>query len=627
MKYNLVKFIYTLLLFPYILFAGVTSIQNNLVQGITDNTCFNKTFNMPTSTIITDIIIEIKIKHSWRADLDITLTSPLSTAVDLTSDNGGNRNNLYVTFSDDAATNITADNATHTVMVQRAPEVALSAFDGEDAQGIWTLQVCDDAGGDIGTYIFARLDINDTVIPLSDGLKIEYREDECYWLGASQVDIIDSINANNAIAMNGASTIQSVSTANYAGLCRAGDFTGNNYADVDVAFTLGITWTLSTWIEFPVSNPAQTYHILGSYTGVGDLPLLDYALSPNIRWGIYNNSGAYATADFNDTLTGWHQLTFVNTTGNTTLYIDGVMHNSIALSTSGDVTVLNTSTDGFSTQALGANTDEFKIWNKSLSAAEISSVYLAEKSGNNYDGTPRVCKTCDANATAGIWGLIGVPADFRTAVNKDVADVFDEFPAVDYNAPANPNGWVVFKRDYNAISNASTYSVVPYTGLPLEFGQGYWLISKTDQAWSENTLPNVDYNSTNPNCVTSPCVEIDLTSVNLNFGAPDNDTNDGSGENRNNMLGFAGQTPVDWADCRIVVDGVAYTPSASEVAGYTEKQVWQYNPGAGGANANGYTTCDDTTPGGCKLEPYKGFWLVLHGLTKNKTVKLLVPKE
>ena len=93
------------------------------------------------------------------------------------------------------------------------------------------------------------------------------------------------------------------------------------------------------------------------------------------------------------------------------------------------------------------------------------------------------------------------------------------------------------------------------------------------------------------------------------------------------MLGFIGHKPVDWADCRFVIDGTAYTPSDAEAAGYADKQIWQYNPGASGANANGYTTCDDTTPGGCKLEPYKGFWVILHGPTKGKSVQLLIPKE
>ena len=627
MKMNIYQYILSFCLLTSYGMAAVTSIENNDSQDIIDHSCFNKIFNMPTSTIITDITIEVNINHSWRADLDITLTSPLGTIVDLTSDNGGNKNNLYVFFDDAAATSITTDNTSHTVTVSRRPEQSLSAFDSEDAQGNWILEICDDAGGDTGRYNYGRLDINDTVIPLSAGLTVEYKQDECYWLGSSQVDVIESINGNDAIAMSGADTLQPSATANYAGLCRAGDFTLGHYADVDVSFTLGTEWTMSTWVEFPLSNTGSTWHILGSYSGQGDLPVLHFGNYPDIRWGVYDNGGGTTLADFNDTLTGWHQLTFVNTSGLTKLYLDGVIHSSVSASTSGDVTVLYTSKDGFTTQNISGNTDEFKIWTRILSSSQINEVYQNEKLGNTYDGSPRICKTCDTSAIAGIWGLIGVPADFRRATNKDVADVFDEFPAVDYNIPSNPNGWVVFKRNYSGTDNSSSYSVVPYTGTSLEFGQGYWLATQSTVNWSENTLPSVDYNSTNPACPTSTCVEISLTSVTKNFAAPDNDINDGSGKNRNNMLGFVGHVPINWADCRFLIDGVAYTPSAAEIAGYADKQVWQYNPGVGGANANGYTTCDDITPGTCKLEPYKGFWVILHGKTKGKTVKLLISKE
>ena len=92
------------------------------------------------------------------------------------------------------------------------------------------------------------------------------------------------------------------------------------------------------------------------------------------------------------------------------------------------------------------------------------------------------------------------------------------------------------------------------------------------------------------------------------------------------MLGFVGNAPVEWADCRIVVDGISYTPTDADAAGYANKQIWQYNPGASGANGNGYTTCDDALIT-CKLEPYRGFWVQLYGKTKGTTVKLLIPKE
>jgi subtilisin-like proprotein convertase family protein len=627
MKHDIWKIIFIWCTTSLYVTAGITNLTNMTMQAITDNSCFNKTFTMLGSEIINDVNIEINLNHTWRADLDITLTSPQGTSVDITSDNGGSRNNLLVIFDDAAGTSITADNANHTSVVTRQSETPLSALNTEDALGIWTLQICDDAGADAGTFIYAILTIDATPVSLADQLIIEYKQDECYWLGSSQADILENINAKNAISMNGADTYQPTSTANYAGLCRAGNFNGDNYADVDVAFTLGTEWTMSEWIEFPLANTGQVYHVLGSYAGIGDLPLFDLRGFPNIKWGIYDNTQGYKTKNFNNGLSGWHQLTFTNIAGETKLYLDGTYHSTVALGTSGDVRVLNTSKDGFDTQTLSSNTDELKFWNKILTDEEIGKLYNNEKAGTDYDGNPRVCSTCEANATAGIWGLIGIPADLRTSANKDVSHVFDEFPAGSYNVSANADGWIVMKRNYSTTDNSSSYSIVPYNGTPLEFGQGYWLLSKQNVTWSENTLQKVDYNSTHGACTATSCVEIDMTAITKNFAAPDNDANDHSGRNRNNMLGFVGRMPVNWADCRILINGTSYTPSAADAAGYIDKQVWQYNPGVGGANANGYTTCDDTSPGGCKLEPYKGFWIVLHGKTKNTTVKLLIPKE
>jgi hypothetical protein len=88
------------------------------------------------------------------------------------------------------------------------------------------------------------------------------------------------------------------------------------------------------------------------------------------------------------------------------------------------------------------------------------------------------------------------------------------------------------------------------------------------------------------------------------------------------MTGFTGKSPVDWADCRIIIEGTAYAPSDAETEDYVSKTIWQYN-----SSGDDYTTCDDSTPGSCMLQPYKGFWIELHGPTKNKTVKLLIPKE
>jgi hypothetical protein len=464
-------------------------------------------------------------------------------------------------------------------------------------------------------------------------LVAEYREDECYWLGSSNVDIRESKHGYDALAANDANTYQPESTDAYAGVCRAGDLNDAHYIDINNRFILGEEWTMSVWVKFPLSNEDQDYHILGSYVGDGDLPIFTTTTSfgpfgsTDLAWAIYDNDANSESADLDDDLDGWHQFTFLNNSEETKLYLDGEYVNSIGLHTSGEVAVLYTSTDDRDEQTLSGYTDELKFWDTLLNEDEISQLYTREKEGLQFDNTPRVCKTCEANATAGEWGLIGLPADLRSADNKDVSDMFDEFPESSYADSGADDGWVVFKREYSESNNSSKYSVVSYEDDPLEFGQGYWLLSKKDVSWSENAIINVDYNSTNENCPTNPCVEIPLTSVSLNFEAPDNDENDGTGKNRNNMLGFVGHTPVNWADCRIVVDDISYTPSDAAKEGYIDSEIWQYNPDADDASSNGYTTCSDTSPGDCKLEPYKGFWIILHGKTKNKTLKLLLPKE
>ena len=637
MKNHVLKIVFSLCFFPVFMMAGITTITNSDTQAITDNSCFNKTFNMLTSESINDINIEVNIDHTWRADLDITLTSPQGTAVDLTSDNGGGSNNLYVLFDDAAATSITADNSNHTSTVTRKPEVALSAFNGEDAQGVWVLEVCDDAGADTGTFHYSTLEIDSTAISLSNDLQVDYRMDECYWLdGAGGVfgDVKDTSIPYYDATSAAASSIDS----GVKQMCRSGKFGLNgdrvSVDDASVLGTLTNQLTISAWL-YPTaftqwSSAVQKVSNDSWNDGFGLIH--NSGDGTNITFYINNAFSGAGRVSASLTMNTWNHIVGVYDGTSVTIYKNGVFVETSLYSTpisnsSQPLTIGNDFLSDSYNDVWQGNIDEVKVWDKALSETEISTIYTNELAGKNFDGAPRVCPTCEANATAGIWGLIGIPADLRTSPNKDVADVFDEFPAGSYNVPGNADGWVVKKRDYSTTNNASSYSTVPYNGMPLEFGQGYWLLTKQDVAWGENGLHSVDYNATHAACVTESCVEIDLTSVVKNFGAPDNDVNDHSGRNRNNMLGFIGHTPVNWADCRILINGTSYTPSAADSAGYIDKQIWQYNPGAGGANANGYTTCDDTTPGGCKLEPYKGFWVVLHGITKNKTVKLLIPKE
>jgi subtilisin-like proprotein convertase family protein len=101
------------------------------------------------SGIITDVNINLRIVHSWAADLDVYLISPDGTQVELFTDVGGSSNGFENTTLDDEAGTSIRDGSYPFIGTYR-PEGSLSDFDGEDANGTWTLRVIDDAYQDIG---------------------------------------------------------------------------------------------------------------------------------------------------------------------------------------------------------------------------------------------------------------------------------------------------------------------------------------------------------------------------------------------------------------------------------------------------------------------------------------------
>ena len=107
----------------------------------------------------------VGVNHSWIGDLKFTLTSPLGTMVTFfdrpgvpATTFGCNNNNLFnLTLDDDGAfpaVETQCDGAGTNAAFPSgnfSPNNPFSAFDGQNANGVWTLNVSDNAGGDIGT--------------------------------------------------------------------------------------------------------------------------------------------------------------------------------------------------------------------------------------------------------------------------------------------------------------------------------------------------------------------------------------------------------------------------------------------------------------------------------------------
>jgi len=105
-------------------------------------------FQIPVTGVagrIRDLDVRLSISHAYTEDLDVFLISPRGTRVELFTDVGpGSSNFVNTILSDEAFVSIEAVGASGPFTATYRPAELLSAFDGEDANGTWTLEVTDD---------------------------------------------------------------------------------------------------------------------------------------------------------------------------------------------------------------------------------------------------------------------------------------------------------------------------------------------------------------------------------------------------------------------------------------------------------------------------------------------------
>ncbi len=186
---------------------AVTGYSNTVAGAITDVNCgtaaqITRTFVVPTSAIVGDVDLGVMLTHTYRSDLRITLQSPAGTVVTVMTWTGNvqSGDNLNDRFDDEAAASITTHNATvadpqtpvpppysHSFQ----PNNPLSAFDGQNAAGTWTMVICDAVASDTGNFARADLFISTTSLTIAK----------------SSIVISDGVNAANPKFIPGA-TVQ-----------------------------------------------------------------------------------------------------------------------------------------------------------------------------------------------------------------------------------------------------------------------------------------------------------------------------------------------------------------------------------------------------------------------------------
>ncbi|MGJ8548203.1 zinc-dependent metalloprotease [Winogradskyella wichelsiae] len=138
--------------------ALYSSLDTPINISAAGNVTYTSILNIAEEGVITDVAVLINISHTYTNDLDISLTSPSGTVIELSSDNGGNGDNYTNTiFDSEASASIV--NASAPFTASFLPEDDLSLLYGEPSAGNWVLTVVDDAAQDGGSIEEFTLDL------------------------------------------------------------------------------------------------------------------------------------------------------------------------------------------------------------------------------------------------------------------------------------------------------------------------------------------------------------------------------------------------------------------------------------------------------------------------------------
>ncbi|MEZ4959931.1 MAG: proprotein convertase P-domain-containing protein [Saprospiraceae bacterium] len=210
------------------LMAGTIYTYNNTTSGTLNdqsncNTTLSRTFNVTDNFTINDLNVGLNFSHTWRGDVRVRLTSPLGTVVTLiTQTNADNNDNQDFMLDDESANPINNGINNNTASPyydadrSAAPSNPLSAFDGQNAFGTWTLEFCNvnqgSSGGRQLTFNRAQLLFDGNPAEIcgngldddGDGLIDDadtdcfslYLEPECATIGANWNTVADATASN-----------------------------------------------------------------------------------------------------------------------------------------------------------------------------------------------------------------------------------------------------------------------------------------------------------------------------------------------------------------------------------------------------------------------------------------------
>lgn len=237
--------------------AGGTNANGNGVVADLE-----RTFAVTGLSNIADLNVGLVATHTWRGDLDVRLESPLGTEIQLIAPDtsgAGNLDNYNIELSDEypELVNTGSHNSVNDVTAplyefEVSPDNPLSAFDGENPNGTWTLKICDDYTGEVGNFQSAELifaGANDADLSLDLQVNNEFP--------LSGETVIISITATSDGPQTSTPTAEFIIPAGVTFVSATGDGTYNSATgiwSIGSGFAVGTPRTISISVTVPASG-------------------------------------------------------------------------------------------------------------------------------------------------------------------------------------------------------------------------------------------------------------------------------------------------------------------------------------------------------------------------------------
>jgi subtilisin-like proprotein convertase family protein len=109
----------------------------------------NSTLTVANGSVISDVNVNVNMTHTYVGEITISLISPAGTEVRLISNSCESSNNVNATFDNSGTAMVCG--VTPAISGTVIPLQSLAAFNGQSANGIWTLRIKDAGAGDGGS--------------------------------------------------------------------------------------------------------------------------------------------------------------------------------------------------------------------------------------------------------------------------------------------------------------------------------------------------------------------------------------------------------------------------------------------------------------------------------------------